>query len=182
MLASSPAHMKVCCVMLLCFNTPAFKHVPRGVERFLLYLHSITQACQRPDELCVLTRVYSVEQALYSTLCSTAQATKLQKACKRPDEPCVLVAAPSNVAVDQMADKISQTGLKVRSAYFLANRVTQTDKILQTGLKVRSASILGQASRASRSVFASASPCLMICKVAVDFKFLRLLSPSDAAV
>lgn len=35
------------------------------------------------------------------------------QACKRPDEPCVLVAAPSNVAVDQLADKISQTGLKV---------------------------------------------------------------------
>lgn len=35
------------------------------------------------------------------------------QACKRPDEPCVLVAAPSNVAVDQLADKISQTGLRV---------------------------------------------------------------------
>lgn len=35
------------------------------------------------------------------------------QANKRQDEPCVLVAAPSNVAVDQMADKISQTGLKV---------------------------------------------------------------------
>ncbi|KAJ9528293.1 hypothetical protein QJQ45_014261, partial [Haematococcus lacustris] len=35
------------------------------------------------------------------------------QACKRPNEPCVLVAAPSNVAVDQLAQKISQTGLKV---------------------------------------------------------------------
>lgn len=35
------------------------------------------------------------------------------QACKKPDEPCVLVAAPSNVAVDQLAQKVAQTGLKV---------------------------------------------------------------------
>ena len=37
------------------------------------------------------------------------------QANKRTEEPCMLVSAPSNVAVDQMADKISQTGLKVWS-------------------------------------------------------------------
>jgi len=47
------------------------------------------------------------------TVTSAAIAYHIVQACKRPDEPCVLVAAPSNVAVDQMADKISQTGLKV---------------------------------------------------------------------
>jgi hypothetical protein len=35
----------------------------------------------------------------------------------------MLVAAPSNVAVDQMANKISQTGLKVCVRVDLARRV-----------------------------------------------------------
>jgi regulator of nonsense transcripts 1 len=47
------------------------------------------------------------------TVTSAAIVYHIVQACKRADEPCVLVAAPSNVAVDQLADKMSQTGLRV---------------------------------------------------------------------
>jgi regulator of nonsense transcripts 1 len=48
------------------------------------------------------------------TVTSAALIYHIVQACKRPEQPCLLVAAPSNVAVDQLAQKVSQTGLKVR--------------------------------------------------------------------
>ena len=76
------------------------------------------QACKRPDEPCVLitylhTHIYTHTHTFLLFSYTRVHALIFWQACKRPDEPCVLVAAPSNVAVDQMADKIAQTGLKV---------------------------------------------------------------------
>ncbi len=72
-----------------------------------------------------------------------ARAVRTQ-ACKRPGEPCLLVAAPSNVAVDQLAMKASQAGLKVRGGDSRGSkkgswpwRWFMASKASQAGLRVR---------------------------------------------